>query len=87
MWGILNWLKNYTIVWFVLVWLQFVLQFDEEVIAWTCNGLQKNCQIVSDTAKKNSKIQILKLLKDRKILKNKIIHCLEIIKIKQNTYD
>ena len=31
---------------------QFVLQFDEEVIAWTCNNLQKICQIVSDTTKK-----------------------------------
>ena len=29
--------------------------------------------------KKNSKIQILKLLKDKKILKNQMIHCLEII--------
>ena len=38
---------------------------------------------VSDTAKrkkKSSKIQILKLLKDQKILKNQMIHCLEIIK-------
>ena len=29
--------------------------------------------------KNNSKIQILKFLKDQKILNNKIIHCLEII--------
>ena len=39
---------------------------------WTCNGLQKNSQTVSDTAKnkkKNSKIQILKLLKDKKNIK------------------
>ena len=37
--------------------------------------------------KKNSKIQILKLLKDQKILKNQIIHYLEIIETKQNMYD
>ena len=38
--------------------------------------------------KKSSKIQILKLLKDQKILKNQMIHCLEIIeKKKQNIYD
>ena len=49
-----------------------------------CNGLQKICQTVSDTAKKNnSKIQILKLLKDQKILKNQMIHYLEIIKTKK----
>ena len=37
---------------------------------------------------KNSlKIQILKLLKDQKILKNQIIHSLEIIETKQNIYD
>ena len=35
----------------------------------------------------NSKIQILKLLKDQKILKNQIIHCLEIIETTQNIYD
>ena len=52
-----------------------------------CNDLQKICQTVLDTTKKNSKIQILKLLKDWKILKNKIIHCLEIIETKQNIYD
>ena len=53
-----------------------------------CNGLQKICQTISNTAKKkNSKIQILKLLKDQKILKNKIIHFLEIIETKQNIYD
>ena len=38
-----------------------------------CNDLQKNCQTISDTTKKNKKkklkIQILKLLKDQKILK------------------
>ena len=37
--------------------------------------------------KNNLKIQILKLLKDQKILKNQIIHCLEIIETKQNIYD
>ena len=49
------------------------------------NGLQKICQIVSNTAKKKKKKknQILKLLKDQKILKN----CLEIIETKQNIYD
>ena len=30
--------------------------------------------MISDTAKKNSKIKILKLLKDQKILKNQMIH-------------
>ena len=34
--------------------------------------------------KNNSKIHILKLLKDQKILKNQIIHCLEIIETEQN---
>ena len=37
--------------------------------------------------KNNSKIQILKLLKDKKILKNQMIQCLEIIETKQNIYD
>ena len=37
--------------------------------------------------KNNQKIQILKLLKDQKILKNQIIHGLEIIETKQNIYD
>ena len=45
-------LRKYTIAWFVFVWLQFVFQFDEEVIVWTCNGLQKICQTVSNAAKK-----------------------------------
>ena len=48
---------------------------------------KKNCETISDTAKSNSKIQILKLLKDQKILKNQMIHCLEIIETKQNIYD
>ena len=60
-----------------------MLQFDEEIITWTCNDLQKICQTISDTVKNNSKIQILKLLKDQKILKNQMIHCLEIIETKQ----
>ena len=37
--------------------------------------------------KKHSKIQILKLLKDQNILKNQMIHYLEIIETKQNIYD
>ena len=37
--------------------------------------------------KNNSKIQILKLLKDQNILKNQMIHHLEIIETKQNIYD
>ena len=37
--------------------------------------------------KNNSKIQILKLPKDQKILKNQMIHGLEIIEIKQNIYN
>ena len=45
-------IKNYTIAWFAFVWLQFVLQFDEEAITWTCNDLQKIWQAVSDIAKK-----------------------------------
>ena len=42
---------------------------DEEAIARMCNSLQKICQTILDTEKNNSKIQILKLLKDKKILK------------------
>ena len=37
--------------------------------------------------KNNSKIQILKLLKDQNILKNQMIYCLKIIETKQNIYD
>ena len=37
--------------------------------------------------KNNSKIQILKHLKDQKILKNQMIHYLKIIETKQNLYD
>ena len=69
------------------MWLQFVLQFDEEVIAWTCNGLQKK---MSDSLRYCNKItqkfKYLKLLKDQKILKNQMIHYLEIIETKQNIY-
>ena len=36
--------------------------------------------------KNNLKIQILKLLKDPKILNNQMIHCLEIIETKQYIY-
>ena len=36
---------------------------------------------------KKTQIQILKLLKDQKILKNQMIHCLEIIETKQNIYN
>ena len=41
------------------------------------------CQTISDTTKNKSKLQILKLLKDQKILKNYMIHCLEIIETKK----
>ena len=64
-----------------------MLQFDEEGIAWTCNYLQKICQKISDTVKNNLKIQILKLLKDQKILKNQMIQGSENIETKQNIYD
>ena len=33
------------------------------------------------------KFQILKILKEQKILKNQMIYCLEIIETKQNIYD
>ena len=51
---ILNRLKNYTNIWFVFVW--HMLQFDEEIIIWTCNNLQKICQTISDIAKNILKI-------------------------------
>ena len=55
-----------------------MLQFDEyKKFVRQFQILQKN----------NSKIQILKLLKDQKILKNHMIHYLEIIETKQNIYD
>ena len=55
-----------------------MLQFDEY------KKFVKQFQILQ---KNNSKIQILKLLKDQKILKNHMIHYLEIIETKQNIYD
>ena len=48
---------------------------------------KKNFRQFQIHKKNNSKIQILKLLKDQKILKNQIIHGLEIIETKQNIYD
>ena len=55
-----------------------MLQFDEyKKFVRQFQILQKN----------NSKIQILKLLKDQKILNNHMIHYLEIIETKQNIYD
>ena len=64
-----------------------MLQFKEKALAWTCNDLQKICQTISDTVKNNLKIQILKLLKDQKILENQMIQGSEIIETKQNIYD
>ena len=53
--------------------------------AITYKKIVKKFQILQ---KNNSKIHILKLLKDQKILKNQmILHCLEIIETKQNIYD
>ena len=60
-----------------------MLQFDEEVILERAMAYKK-FQILQ---KNNSKIQILKFLKDQKKLKNQMIHCLEIIETKQNIYD
>ena len=37
--------------------------------------------------KNNSKFQILKLLKDQKMLKNQMIHFLQIIETKQDIYN
>ena len=37
--------------------------------------------------KNNSKIQILKFLKNQNILKNLMFYCLEIFETKQNIYD
>ena len=55
-----------------------MLQFDEyKKFVRQFQILQKN----------NSKIHILKLLKDQKILKNHMIHYLEIIETKQNIYE
>ena len=48
---------------------------------------KKNFKQFQISQKNNSKIQILKLLKDQKILKKNIIHCLKIIETKQNIHD
>ena len=40
-----------------------MLQVDEEVIVWTCNGLQKICQTISDTTKKYLKNSYIKTSK------------------------
>ena len=64
-------------MWLAFVWLQFIKQFDEETIAWTCNGLQKNCQTVSDTAKEKLKNLDIKTSERQKNIK----------KTKQNIYD
>ena len=64
-----------------------MFKFDEESIALICNDLQKSFQTFSDIVKKKKKkIQIEKLPKYQKILKNQKIHYLEIIEIKQNIY-
>ena len=46
-----------------------MLQFDEEDITWTYNGLQKNCQAVSDTAKKKLKNSDIKTFERPKYIK------------------
>ena len=63
-----------------------MLQFNESLLerAMAYKKIVKQFQILQ---KNNLKIQILKLLKDQKILKNQMIHYLEIIKIKQNIYN
>ena len=53
-------------------------------VQWFIKNLSDNFKY---SKKNNSKIQILKLLKDQKILKNQMINYLEIIKTKQNIYD
>ena len=60
-----------------------MLQFDEEAIEIVLQFVRQ-FQIQQ---KNNSKIQILKLLKNQKILKTQMIHGLKIIEIKQNIYD
>ena len=45
-----------------------MLQFNE-VIAWTCNGLQKICQTVSDIAKKQLKNSDIKTSERQKKIK------------------
>ena len=65
-----------------------MLQFDEEVIAWTCNSLQKICLTISNSVKKKKlkNLDIKTFEKPKNIKKNKMIHYLEIIKAKQNIY-
>ena len=60
-----------------------MLQFDEEAIEIVLQFVRQ-FQIQQ---KNNSKIQILKLLKNQKILKTQMIHGLKIIETKQNIYD
>ena len=64
-----------------------MLQFHEEAIAQCAMAYKKFVRQFRILQKNNSKIQILKLLKDQKILKNQMIDCLEIIETKQNIYD
>ena len=52
--------------------------------AMVCKKFAKQFQILQQN---NSKIKILKLLKDQEILKNQMVHYLEIIETKQNIYD
>ena len=52
--------------------------------AMTYKKFVKQFQILQ---KNNSRIQILKLPKDQKILKNQMIPCLEIIETKQSIHD
>ena len=51
--------------------------------AMVCKKFAKQFQILQQN---NSKIKILKLLKDQEILKNQMVHYLEIIETKQNIY-
>ena len=62
-------LINYTIAWFALVWLQFVFQFDEEVIAWTCNYLQKKLSNSLRYCKKKLKNSYIKTFERPKDIK------------------
>ena len=56
-------MRNYTIAWFALVWLQFVLQFDEEAIVWMCNDLPKKL--------KNKMIHYLEMIEYIYMIKQK----------------
>ena len=46
-----------------------MLQFDEEVIVWTCDGLQKICQTVSKYCKKKLKNSYIKTSERQKKIK------------------